>query len=276
MQLKILSDLHMQAGFDTLEFKKFGIKLNSTDHQHQTLVLAGDELTWGRQYRSWMANVAHLFKHVVVVPGNHFYYGQDIKQVKMGVESWNAVECPSNVHLLDNRSIVLDGVHFVGSTLWTDMKKNDPLVKLAVEQGLNDFRYIHNGGGMAGDQYLTAAATVEFHQTALAFIEKAVSEFQDMPTVILTHHMPSLQSVHEMYRSLDNSGLNHGFASDLDDFIYKLSPDYWIHGHTHSSCSYRMGQTKVICNPAGIYMPDHFAGLGFENPDFDPDLVVEI
>jgi hypothetical protein len=44
-------------------------------------------------------------------------------------------------------------------------------------------------------------------------------------------------------------------------------PELFVHGHTHCSFDYRVGQTRVLCNPHGY---------GDENPDFNPSLIVEV
>jgi Icc-related predicted phosphoesterase len=59
------------------------------------------------------------------------------------------------------------------------------------------------------------------------------------------------------------------YASDLDAFIEQAQPQLWVHGHIHSSRDYRVGRTRVVCNPRG-YVP-------FEpNAGFDPALVIEL
>ena len=46
-------------------------------------------------------------------------------------------------------------------------------------------------------------------------------------------------------------------------------PALWVHGHMHESYDYEAYGTRVVCNPRG-YAPDAL------NPDFRPDLVVDI
>jgi len=58
------------------------------------------------------------------------------------------------------------------------------------------------------------------------------------------------------------------FASNMEDLIFETGPDLWVHGHIHDSSDYRIGKTRVICNPRGYAHEP--------NPDFDADLVVEM
>jgi Icc-related predicted phosphoesterase len=43
----------------------------------------------------------------------------------------------------------------------------------------------------------------------------------------------------------------------------------WVHGHMHESYDYEVYGSRVVCNPRG-YAPNAL------NPDFKPDLVMEI
>jgi len=56
-------------------------------------------------------------------------------------------------------------------------------------------------------------------------------------------------------------------VSDLSSEIERWQPDLWVHGHVHDSFDYRVGRTRVLCNPRGC---------GDENRDFNPGLVVEV
>jgi predicted phosphodiesterase len=55
----------------------------------------------------------------------------------------------------------------------------------------------------------------------------------------------------------------------LDELVARSGAALWIHGHTHVSQDYRIGNTRVICNPRGY--------AGYElNPAFDPRLIIEV
>ncbi|UFZ08661.1 hypothetical protein LQG66_03520 [Bradyrhizobium ontarionense] len=64
-----------------------------------------------------------------------------------------------------------------------------------------------------------------------------------------------------------NDRVTAAFASDLTELILATQPALWVHGHIHTPSDYRIGSTRVICNPHGY---------GRENPAFDPALVVEV
>jgi hypothetical protein len=55
----------------------------------------------------------------------------------------------------------------------------------------------------------------------------------------------------------------------MEEFILEHQPRLWIHGQTHESYDYRIGKTRVTCNPRG------YASIE-ENKGFKPDYMVEI
>lgn len=57
------------------------------------------------------------------------------------------------------------------------------------------------------------------------------------------------------------------FASDLSELIDRGRPDLWVHGHVHDSCDYRIGDTRILCNPRGY---------NDENSNFNPVLVINV
>ena len=97
------------------------------------------------------------------------------------------------------------------------------------------------------------------------FIKFAYTEHNG-PAVLLGHHAPSHQSIHERYRG--EAIMNGAFCSNLDEFI--LAHDrikLWIHGHVHNTFDYYIGDTRIVCNPHGY--PN-------EHNTFNPRLVLEI
>ena len=85
-------------------------------------------------------------------------------------------------------------------------------------------------------------------------------------TVVVSHHLPSAESVAARFK---DSLLSACFASELDYLFGKM--DLWVHGHTHDNMDYVANGTRVICNPRGYVTYN-----GAENFDFNPGLVVEL
>lgn len=242
MKLRIMSDLH-------LEFSKYKIHLMDGEAE-QTLVLAGDICSLNTTanvgiLRDFLDDACARFHEVVYVKGNHEAYGTTIYKASKLLEHLSTEY--SNLHVLDNDTYR----QFIGTTLWTNLNRKDPLSKIKAYLGMNDYTAIR---GFSIEDGLS------LHYEAVKFIENKMSK----ESVVVTHHLPSYRSIPAKY---EGSALNCAYASDLDDIIMAWQPRLWIHGHTHDSCDYVIGNTRVICNPRGY---------NDENFDFNPYLVVEI
>jgi hypothetical protein len=58
----------------------------------------------------------------------------------------------------------------------------------------------------------------------------------------------------------------HVVASELSTLVDAAQPALWVHGHIHEQRDYRLGPTRVVCNPRGTR----------DGHGFDPELVVEV
>jgi len=78
-----------------------------------------------------------------------------------------------------------------------------------------------------------------------------------------------ISSVRSIHQRFAGSPVNLCFVSDAEYLLEGV--DLWIHGHTHDSFDYRLGGTRVVCNPRG-YVRDGVQ----ENARFDPGLVLAV
>jgi hypothetical protein len=240
------------------------------------LVVAGD---FHPPLHSSVLALAKVAKHIpiIYVPGNRDYYGVDTIEREIDLaRSAAATSMPfaKGFYILDNEDVVVEGVRFVGATLWTDLQFDGGPAPEAILR-LNDFRAIavsDNGTGRtareAGSFAFTPEEYARRHAVSRRFIEDTLAVPFEGPTVVVSHHSPHGNSVGE--RFADNvHGANALFHSDLTDILEGPSaPDMWIHGATHVGVDYRVGSTRVMSNPYGYRHND-------ENPDFVSDLVVD-
>ncbi|WP_418316971.1 metallophosphoesterase [Piscinibacter sakaiensis] len=253
MKLHILSDLHLD--FAALEPPR-------TDAD--VVVLAGDI---GRP-RDAVAWASGFGKPVLMVAGNHEFYGSSLGAA--AAELARAAE-GSPVHLLDQRELVLGGVRFLGTTLWTDYGLfADPALRAAAideaRRRLRDFSRIRLDD--ADPTPFNPEHAIALFRQQSAWLASRLAQRHPGPTVVVTHHAPSPRSIHPRFAG---SLLNAGFASDTRGLLGAQRVALWIHGHTHDSFDYRADGTRVVCNPRGY----HRAGVD-ENPAFDPQLVIDI
>jgi len=251
MKIQILSDLH-------LEYAPFEPECTDAD----VIVLAGD-VSLGKRGIEW-ARHAWQGKQIVFVPGNHEYYRSEINvENEMMADSAKKY----GVHFLNRSEAVINGVRFLGATLWTDFRlfgeDERPWAYRAALNGLSDFRVIDYK-----DNPFTPQDSADFNAADVAWLEQKLKEETFAgPTLVVTHHLPSMNSVSEQY---NKQMLSACYASNFDHLM-GLSR-IWIHGHSHDSMDYEMNGTRVICNPRGYCKPGHRP----ENETFNPALVVEI
>jgi predicted phosphodiesterase len=258
MKIKLISDLHL----DIVSYKDFPPE----DSKNTVLALIGDtcEIDRVKYFREFLLDAAPNYMNVLVIFGNHEYYGGSINNAITKFK--NAIVDIPNVLVMDRRSVVLDGVTIIGATLWTDMAKGDPMAIWQVNQGLNDFHNIRIGtANFPYQRKFKPLDAMAMHKKDLEFIDNALKEAITDKKIVLTHHAPTYESVAEKYKG---SVLNAGFVSDLSEFILDHEIDLWVHGHCHNSSDYMVGNTRVLANPRGY---------GKENQgNFDPNFVIEI
>ncbi len=280
MKIQIVSDLH-------LEFADIFIK---NEHNADVLVLSGDILVaddfhnqpadlkiadvpesgYGRarraiRYRDFLSRVSFQFPHVIYVMGNHEHYhgkfdlSADLIRTTLGYLNIQ------NVYLLDNDTKDIDGVRFVGGTMWTDCNKGDPMTQYHLEQCMNDFRIIRIA--KEGFRKFLPARTITEHVKTRDYIKNVVEGTDaDMPVVVCTHHAPSALSIHEMYKH--DHLMNGGYYSDLSHMLMDQPKiKLWTHGHMHQCFDYQLGDVRVVCNPRGY---------NDENPNFNSNFIVEV
>lgn len=219
----------------------------------------------------WLAAcVVPYVRHVVYVPGNHDFYGVRWQsQLERGREAAAA----AGIHLLAvGETADIEGVRFVGATLWTDYLLLGEAWRATTmaacgdrSAGMRDHRQIKvrlPGGDTAPFRPPAAAAA---HVSQLGRIERILAEPWDGPTVVVTHHAPHPRSI---VREGPLLSIDAAYASDLTRVLEGPdAPALWIHGHIHRSADYRIGGTRILANPRG---------RRGENTGFDPALTVEI
>ncbi len=259
MKIRYLSDLHYEMG-NLCEPKPAP--------DYDVCVIAGDWNT-GEYAIEGFVGARELRRHTIYFPGNHEFYGRfhamETEERKMDDLAWRN----PFLHFLNPGSVVIDGVRFVAATLWTDYclfgaEKQAAAMKLAAEW-MQDHRQIHTKEADGHIVRFMPRHALARHQRELAFIEKTLATPFDGPTVVCSHHGPSFRSVPEEY---DEDLLSAAFSSRLDAVIERHQPALWIHGHTHDSMDYMIGDTRVVCNPAGY---QHSPNLAFRW-----DCVIEI
>ncbi|MBB4289503.1 Icc-related predicted phosphoesterase [Rhizobium leguminosarum] len=253
MKIWIISDLHLEFG------EPFDLKPPACA---DVVVCAGDVLTKGI-----VPSLRWLTKHlagkvpVVFVAGNHEFYGEAVQEsLKQAVS-----ESCSGVHFLENAVAEIDGLSFMGGTLWSDFRLfgHNPQVAMSyAAHGMNDYRKIK----LSKTPYskFRPLDAYKKHVETRDFIASELRRRAGRRAVVITHHAPSPRSVAAGFR---HDPLSANYASDLEDLILDTRPTLWVHGHVHHRNDYYVGNTRIVSNPRG-YPREH--------THFEPGLIVEV
>jgi len=246
MKLHLLSDLHV-------EFGDYDAPLPPAD----VLLLAGDITSAGymmTQTRVMLRTAAVLnrigeaYPKVLWVPGNHESYGHQMENTVETLREFvgtKIVRKKSKFFISDMGTKTIGDVAFIMATLWTDYD-HDPVIMEECGNYLNDHRgaiYLHRHRFSPSD-------ALQIHEGHLSFIKGKVAKARPKhrKVVVMTHHAPSLRSIHPRYAG---DIINGAFCSDLEKHMEGV--DLWVHGHVHDQFDYVVDSTgtRVVANPRG-------------------------
>lgn len=264
MLIHYVSDLHLEG----LEGRSDLTEVRPVEGS-DVLVLAGDivQLRQLGELARFIEPFTARGIPVLYVPGNHEY---DRFRVPMPERVRVELEAIPGLHLLDDRALVLDGVRFLGSTLWSPLRPVEDGIGVACDEvlrlHLNDFRMIRCDGGEAP---MTPARMRAIYRQSWTWLRDALQEPHDGPTVVITHFVPSPAGIAPQFAGSD---LNGYFVADCREL---MSADIalWIAGHTHGSFCLEDETSGVplVCNPHGYHQHGQR-----ENPDFDPMATIRV
>ena len=255
MKIREMSDLHLEFG---------GLKLDK--NEADVLVLAGD-IGVSRSAGLWALTQAQKFQiPVVMVAGNHEFYkgwdGHDMEQVYADLRAIGNGD--DGFYFLQNETVEIDNVRFIGATLWTDFNLyGRPEIDMGNAQvRMNDYSRITLRPMTKWMPY----DALQSHMISRVFLADEFAKNYNGKTVVVTHHGVSQKSIHDKYVGDD---LNASYVSNLDEFVSNSKASIWFHGHIHYSFDYMLGNTRVFTNPRGYKNVE-------ENILFNPNVIVEI
>jgi Icc-related predicted phosphoesterase len=240
VNFQLVSDIHLEWEFPYLRSDK-----------NTVLIIAGDlaEIRSLDKIKRFYDFYSDKFHSIIEVLGNHSFYHNDINCIE---EYRIFLSVYPNVHLLDNDKINICGTDILGTTLWSDFENKNPISMWYCSKMINDFNLIE----IDSKRFRPEDALCLYYINQNWLIQNETEN-----CIVVTHHAPSFLSVPEQYKTDDE--LNGAYYSNLDNFILNSKIKYWFHGHMHTSCNYRIGGTKIVCNPKGY---------GDQNSEFNNEL----
>ena len=203
LRIQVMSDLHLESRHEGLPV---------IERAAPVLALLGDigyasEGEEGEKLRQFLLAQTEAFDHVILVAGNHEYYGTSEED---GV-AWLRALCEevprNNLHFLDRDEMELQGVRILGCTMWTRIPKR---FRLDAWSMMRDFDKIgelsrEEERGQGGDEELAVMRAVhhgceKYHEWYLrdslwlaGAIERARVDTANNTcngAIVLTHHAP--------------------------------------------------------------------------------------
>lgn len=273
LKIQLLSDLHLETdpGF-----------VATPAPDADLLVLAGDvgsyqtrrdgsvmeEPDWGLRRFSPLPQHGGWPVPVLFVPGNHEYDGLEMDKVHAGLRS----ACDRlGIAWLERETLVVDGVRFVGTTLWSDYDALAPADASETERlRLREkaFRaanfYLHKMAGLRGGTLFDAEAMRGLALQCQDWLRRTLAVAHGGPTVVVTHFAPTLHSADPRYGLSPGTA---GFCNALDDLLPHA--DVWLHGHLHCPTDVTVGRCRIVANPLGYACKQEQLG-------FRPTLTVDV
>lgn len=276
MRLQLLSDLHLENNPGWMPQALPGADV---------LVVAGDVGSYqpGSQLADADFGLARFapdrgpWRHVLYVPGNHEYDDQEFDHAHYRLR---AVCKRLGITWLERETVVIDGVRFVGTTLWSDFDalapegappgEADPVHRQKAYRAANF--YLQRFSFLRRGERVLAEGVRELSLQCQAWLREALAQPFDGPTVAVTHFAPSLRSADPRYGLVPGTA---GFCNALDELLPLA--ELWLHGHLHCPIDYldtqpragRPHRCRVVANPLG------YASKG-ESEGFRPELLIDV
>lgn len=245
MKFLIFSDLHLEF----LTQKEIEILFKQLEHKEVDICLVAGDISPVRfsEYKYFLDWLSRTFKQSFVILGNHEFYHSTIHKVLNQINLLS-IEY-NNIEFLYNQTYNHQEYIIGGTTLWFDNTNENIIYRDCI----NCWKQISD---------LKTQIEIQ-NNKSIKFIKK-FNNLKTSKKILLTHYLPSHRSVSNKYKS---HPINLFYVCDLSNYLDTLNFDLIVHGHTHDSCDYMLGDTRIVCNPYGY---EH------QNKEFDFCKIVEV
>lgn len=255
MHIQIISDLHLE-----FEENRRWIKANPLIPVGEVLLIAGDIVTDQDSDLAddFYASLADKFPLIITTMGNHEFYGGFLDYAYPSYEE----KLGHNIYKLNNAVNIYKDVKFIVSILWSRVSDEN---KGLIKNKLSDYHQIKSPSQEKIN--ISVDDTNRLHHLSLDFIIKELEKPFNGKTVVMTHHIPSFETI-----GLDRrfSNIREAFCTDLEDVMLTYPQiQLWVHGHAHDFSQIKLHNTIVTRNPLGYVERD-------EHKDFRLDYRVKI
>jgi len=269
MKIFLVSDIHTEHATEAVDPDYYYDCLDFGYPEVADVIVLPGDISEGVRGLEWAAN-KFIDKPVIYVAGNHEYYDNDLSVInKMRLKAKEL-----GIYFLENDEVIINGVRFLGCTLWTDFNRYDSGSIEEAWQRVNNYRFIkcvdwwanainreralalmdlESQFGFDPDLFSPTVAYL-LHRKILEWLSNKLNKKHDGKTVVITHHCPTMQYTEDF-----------SYGSNLEKFITNRSDkiDCWMHGHIHQSVDYNVAGVHVVSNPRG-YPSDYHLSESFD------------
>lgn len=283
LHVHYVSDLHIDFHIKEINISEKLTKLtekfikslgvdNIPENERDVLVVAGDLGHYFSQIKEFLLQCKTLFKHVIIIAGNHDHYLCSKMQMKKYLANSNnriselKVFCLENdVIFLDKSYVVIEGYRIAGTMgYWDysfltklDKKYSEYEINDAYLQKFNDMVYMMYGQEpykipLAYGAYITKCSwdVYDFRQDQLHKLDSVVNDLNGLELdLMITHYCPTLElKLPKQYKQDVNTVY---YISDYSKYQEILKPKFWVFGHVHHYQDFINNGTNYLCNPLG-------------------------
>lgn len=229
--IQIVSDLHLEYK-NSYRFFKMAVP---------NIALLGDiGNPRFSSYEKFITMLSSNYENVFLVSGNHEYWNISSDKNKIWTKEEtdiyieNIVSKYNNVYYLNNKSVKINGIKIVGSTLWSYI------------DGANKNLHIGDYDMISYKTEKNMRLSNKMFFENIKYLQKNI-ETCDLPIIVLTHHLPSFKFIPDKYK---NNRYNYAYASNIDHMI-KDPIKIWLAGHTHYFVDKTINGVRCCVNPYG-------------------------
>jgi hypothetical protein len=199
-------------------------------------------------YEALLRWCSKSYKLVFLVAGNHEFYNYRssqnsdmatrLQKIRIMCSQYNnIVFLHRDTHFLPEYNL-----RILGCTLWSDTSVGD---EEKIWMYMNDCRQILMEDGAP----LSPTKMTELHSIDKDWIREELEKARkrNESVIVLTHHLPSYQLIHEKYQ---DHPMNMCFASNCEELLQE-PVKAWICGHSHTGVKLNLFGVQCMLNPYG-------------------------
>ena len=266
MKIDYISDTHLDFWCKQIntQHKKFSIQLEKyikllQPNYHDLLIIAGDIGHYFKQDKLFLLELKKYYTHICIVPGNHDMYlvSKRLQQL-YNYDSINRLDelanfCYENegFHYLDEGVISIDGLKVAGLGMhWDTSYANKYYPEKSVEDIISIWNSTMNDSSLIFNKKKNLSKAsfdpIKYFNSEY----KKLQEFENCQNIdiMVTHYGPKVpDNLPLEYKNI----VTTFYYFDGEEDIKRISPRYWIYGHTHKAHEETYHYTDLLCNPVG-------------------------